>query len=1020
MSTRRAWKVIPALLFLIPFLVVPTAAQDPAIPEVPEGSAQDSEILALTADNSAVVDHGGVTGDPIEGATVSVDLSVTNSSTTGHYSMALAAGTHDVSGSAFGYLPTTIPGMVANVEETVVRDIGLTAAPSSVVDGYVTDVATGWPLYASVDTNSPAGVVWTDPETGYYSISLPEGMAFDFHVEAWVPGYVPEDRVVGPLAGDTTENFGLDADPAACIAPGYKKTYGFFDDFGGGVGNWTMSGLWNFENEADACGSLVAPFPSSSNAVYYGIDGQCTYDTGAANSGELTLISPVTLPGFGGTLEFASYEQTECGGDCDYDDRYVEISIDGGTTWDTLGEGDTEGTWYLKAFDLAAYGGDDVLIRFRFDTVDNVDNDHFGWMVDHVAVATGCEPQAGGLVVGNVYDENTLGPVVGARVVNDIGGETFALPTPGDPNVDDAFYTLFSLPGDHLFTASFMPPYGTDDETVAVVDGATMGQDFYLPAPHLLLDAEELEVWVLTGTAVYSHVTGLDLMNDGALPLDFELAEISGTVPFAPASMRPSAAPDGASDSRDVAAFPVTPTPAWQTAGTGALLIQDYDAWGFPAITTILADNGIPYDVIGSAQIPTYDFSPYKMIIIPSVQSAGYNIVFNDNLAKFEDFVDAGGLMLMSFCEWYEPLRLPPFGGTNIWDEQSYNYIVEPGHPIFAGVPTPYYGNSASHNSLSDLLPDDCVLVTTGGVPGGNPVMIERDHGAGMLVAGGQTFEYGWGNGQDAGIILENMIPYYYFGRGTGVTDVPWFWEDPVSGTVPAETTENVTVEFTALYTDLTPMPLGDYYATLVVNSNDPVSDTWHVPVTMHIVEEYLAPIASFESNAPVCLGETTIFTNTTIPGIPPKNVEGQVLETTYLWDFGDGGTSTEFEPTHVYTAPGTYDVTLEACNPAGMCDTYEDTVEVLPWPQAGFGYEVAGFDVSFTNTSLDALSYEWDFGDGTGSTDENPVHTYAAADTYTVVLTATNECAIDVYSEQVEVIGLHYYYLPLIHKNYE
>jgi hypothetical protein len=566
-------------------------------------------------------------------------------------------------------------------------------APTAVVDGYVTDAATGWPLYASVDTNSPAGVVWTDPGTGYYSISLPEGVPFDFHVEVWVPGYIPEDRVVGPLAGDTTESFALDADLDTCLAPGYQGDIIFFDDFEGGLGNWTTSGLWNQEQEGDTCGALVAPFPSSDTAAYYGQDGICTYDTGYG-WGELTLVSPVTLPGNGGSLQFASYEETECGGDCGYDNRYVEISDDGGTTWVTLGEGDTEDTWYLKGFDLSAYGGDDVLIRFRFSTVDTMYNDFFGWMVDDVVVVTGCEPQPSGLVMGNVYDENTLDPLVGAKVVDDTGGWTYALATPGDPNVDDAFYTLFSPPGDHDFTASYMPPYGTDDATVTVVDGGTVGQDFFLPAPHLVLDPEELEVWVLTGTAVYSHVTGLDIINDGGLPLEFEMQEIDS---------------------------------------------------------------------------------------------------------------------------------------------------------------------------------------------------------------------------------------------GDGVA---WFWEDPISGTVPANDVQNVAIGFTALYTDLTPMPLGDYTATLEVRSNDPVSDTQHVPVIMHIVEEFTAPIASFESNSPVCEEATAVFTNTTIPGVPPQNAPEAEIEaattTTYTWDFGDGETSTEFEPTHDYAAAGTYNVSLEACNPAGMCDTYEDTVEVI------------------------------------------------------------------------------------------
>jgi len=156
---------------------------------------------------------------------------------------------------------------------------------------------------------------------------------------------------------------------------------------------------------------------------------------------------------------------------------------------------------------------------------------------------------------------------------------------------------------------------------------------------------------------------------------------------------------------------------------------------------------------------------------------------------------------------------------------------------------------------------------------------------------------------------------------------------------------------------------------------------------------------------------------HTTIPGIPVRNTEPKALETTYSWAFGDGQTSAEFEPAHDYAAAGSYTVTLEACNSAGTCDTFEGIVEVLPLPQAGFSYDMSGLDVAFSNASLHALAYERAFGDGAGATDENPVHTYAAADTYTVVLTATNDCAVDVYSAEVEVTGLYHNYLPLVLK---
>lgn len=61
------------------------------------------------------------------------------------------------------------------------------------------------------------------------------------------------------------------------------------------------------------------------------------------------------------------------------------------------------------------------------------------------------------------------------------------------------------------------------------------------------------------------------------------------------------------------------------------------------------------------------------------------------------------------------------------------------------------------------------------------------------------------------------------------------------------------------------------------------------------------------------------------------------------------------------------------------------------PKPTAGFSTAVDGLKVTFTNASEDATSYAWDFGDGGTSTEQNPVHTYAADGVYTVKLTSTN-----------------------------
>ena len=117
--------------------------------------------------------------------------------------------------------------------------------------------------------------------------------------------------------------------------------------------------------------------------------------------------------------------------------------------------------------------------------------------------------------------------------------------------------------------------------------------------------------------------------------------------------------------------------------------------------------------------------------------------------------------------------------------------------------------------------------------------------------------------------------------------------------------------------------------------------------------------------------------------------------------------------PTHLYAAPGNYQVTLEACNIEGMCNSFTDTVEALALPVADFSFAVTGLEVAFSNLSTNATSFAWAFGDETSSTEVNPVHHYTAVDAYTVTLAAMNACGDDEFSAQVQT-GV-FIYLPVI-----
>jgi len=120
---------------------------------------------------------------------------------------------------------------------------------------------------------------------------------------------------------------------------------------------------------------------------------------------------------------------------------------------------------------------------------------------------------------------------------------------------------------------------------------------------------------------------------------------------------------------------------------------------------------------------------------------------------------------------------------------------------------------------------------------------------------------------------------------------------------------------------------------------------------------------------------------------------------TSWSWDFGDGTTSTDQNPTHTYSTAGNYTVSLTASNKAGSNTVMESSyivVTALKTPVASFSSDVAtGYaplSVAFTDTSTGTpTSWIWSFGDGASSTDKNPVHTYSKAGKYTVSLTVRN-----------------------------
>ena len=183
---------------------------------------------------------------------------------------------------------------------------------------------------------------------------------------------------------------------------------------------------------------------------------------------------------------------------------------------------------------------------------------------------------------------------------------------------------------------------------------------------------------------------------------------------------------------------------------------------------------------------------------------------------------------------------------------------------------------------------------------------------------------------------------------------------------------------------------------------NAPHTDTVPLRVAANVEASFIAPDSS-------CAPSTIQFNNTSLGG------------ETFEWNFGDGGsTSTEAYPTHTYLNPGTYTVTLHAVD-NNTCNKEDDTsitITVFGPPSAEFSFTPTkpeeNTPVTFVNQSIGAASYLWEFGDGTVSTETNPVHQYNKTGTYDVCLLATNAAGcVDTVCKQVAAIVIPLFDVP-------
>jgi PKD repeat protein len=181
----------------------------------------------------------------------------------------------------------------------------------------------------------------------------------------------------------------------------------------------------------------------------------------------------------------------------------------------------------------------------------------------------------------------------------------------------------------------------------------------------------------------------------------------------------------------------------------------------------------------------------------------------------------------------------------------------------------------------------------------------------------------------------------------------------------------------------------GEHTVVLTVTDNTGATDT--VQHTVTTVLPNVPPVAAFN----------TVATNLSLAVDASAASDSDGTITSYAWDFGDGATASGATASHVYGDGGTFPVTLTVTDNRGavVSATQSVTITAPPAnvaPTAAFTNTAADLAASFdATTSSDAdgsvASYAWAFGDGTTGTGATTSHSYAAAGTFSVVLTVTD-----------------------------
>ncbi len=309
-------------------------------------------------------------------------------------------------------------------------------------------------------------------------------------------------------------------------------------------------------------------------------------------------------------------------------------------------------------------------------------------------------------------------------------------------------------------------------------------------------------------------------------------------------------------------------------------LDQHYTDYSLETITTTEADE------LAAA------LEGKELLLLPETES-GAGFVFEAYDPVIQDFVSAGGGVIYCFGATTGPLAYSSIFDVNGSTALNGNEleIYDPMHPLAEGLMPPVFGLNATEGITVN---DEDAAAIVGDPFSSFSTLITRNFGSGKAVYIGYDYFL---TDDNANRTLANAVQYAVGGQLPN-----WLQIEPLSGDVDPGSEQQLTLNF-----DATGLLAGTYEFKMIIRSNDPEHPEVLIPVKM-IVEAF--PQTDFSVNATFSCTGIIEFQDETLNN-----------PTSWLWNFGDGQTSAEANPTHTYLSNGTYDVSLITCNDLG-CDT--------------------------------------------------------------------------------------------------